>query len=250
MTDLIIDESPKNNTLKRCTKCGELKPATLDNFQAQKTGKGGLHSRCRVCLSDYAKQWRENNRDRCRENEKRWQEENRERFHANVKRWQKENPDRVREQARRWREKNAEWVLERTRRWREKNRDALRKRLRRWQLENPERCREISRRWVRLNPDKVRELSRVNSRNRRAFKLKSGGTHTAADIHAQLKYQNGKCYHCGKKIKGKYHVDHLIALKLGGSNGPENLVVACPKCNLSKSAMSIDEWNKRRGRLL
>jgi hypothetical protein len=47
----------------------------------------------------------------------------------------------------------------------------------------------------------------------------------------------GKCDWCADSILQKnFEIDHLIALSGGGSNTTENLVVACPDCNRSKSA--------------
>lgn len=61
------------------------------------------------------------------------------------------------------------------------------------------------------------------------------GSFTAADIEAIRKAQGNRCYLCGKKLK-KYHIDHFIPLARGGTNDPGNLRLACPKCNLTKSA--------------
>lgn len=33
-----------------------------------------------------------------------------------------------------------------------------------------------------------------------------------------------------------YHVDHVVPISLGGSDGPENLVLTCPNCNHRKHA--------------
>ena len=55
-----------------------------------------------------------------------------------------------------------------------------------------------------------------------------------ADVAAQRTRQKGRCYWCGEKTGRHYHVDHVVPLIKGGSNGPENLVIACAACNLSK----------------
>lgn len=86
---------------------------------------------------------------------------------------------------------------------------------------------------------------RSDSLRRRANKLEVGGSHTAADIDLQYRSQKGKCWHCGKKLNGKFHIDHLIPLARGGSNNPDNIVCSCAYCNLSKGAKLPQEWNGR-----
>lgn len=199
--------------LKRCRKCGEVKPATLEYFSPIKARKSGLHSECRVCVYAKNKLWRENNPDKYRES---------------CRKWRQANPDKARENERRWQLANA---------------DRKRKNERRWRYANLEKARERVRLWNRNNPDKARS----GSNNRRARKLKNGGTHTAADIRAQYNSQDGNCWWCGNKIIDVYHVDHIVPLSRGGSNAAGNLVIACPRCNLSKGAKMPHEWS---GRLL
>jgi 5-methylcytosine-specific restriction endonuclease McrA len=55
-------------------------------------------------------------------------------------------------------------------------------------------------------------------------------------VRDQYGRQRGRCYYCHEKVGDSYHVDHVIPLALGGGNGPENLVIACPRCNLTKYA--------------
>ena len=117
-----------------------------------------------------------------------------------------------------------EEILEHHRKWRAVHSDYFRDYYaahpdyhRDWQKEYPEKC-------------------AAYRANRRAHKLGNGGTHTAADILAQYERQRGKCFWCGEKAGDSYHVDHVVPLVLGGSNGPENLVIACPSCNVSKQA--------------
>jgi 5-methylcytosine-specific restriction endonuclease McrA len=66
----------------------------------------------------------------------------------------------------------------------------------------------------------------------------------------QYKAQRAKCYWCGINVGNVYHVDHVIPLSRGGSNGPENIVIACPHCNLSKSNRLPHEWEGNNGKLL
>jgi 5-methylcytosine-specific restriction endonuclease McrA len=95
-------------------------------------------------------------------------------------------------------------------------------------------------------------VTRTKVANRRAHKKNAQVNHTAEDIQLQYKRQKGKCYYCKHKLgksRRNYHVDHIFPLSKGGSNGPDNLVITCPTCNLSKHDKLLHEWPKG-GRLL
>jgi len=66
--------------VKRCGKCGDLKPLTA--FYREKTGRDGYRSDCKACFAARTKQWYMRNREHAI---------------AQVKAWQQANPERVRE---------------------------------------------------------------------------------------------------------------------------------------------------------
>jgi 5-methylcytosine-specific restriction endonuclease McrA len=94
---------------------------------------------------------------------------------------------------------------------------------------------------------KYPEKARASVLLRLARKHHNGGVHTADDVLLQYKTQRGLCWWCSKRVGDNYHVDHRVPLAKGGSNGPGNIVISCPKCNFSKNAKLPHEWN---GRLL
>jgi hypothetical protein len=51
------------------------------------------------------------------------------------------------------------------------------------------------------------------------------------------------CRYCGARVENP-HCDHVYPVSRGGDNGYLNLVTACPSCNLSKGAKTIEEWSK------
>lgn len=64
--------------MKRCRKCGELKPLTA--FYREKTTRDGYRNDCKACFAARSKQWYLRNREHAI---------------AQVKAWQQANPDRV-----------------------------------------------------------------------------------------------------------------------------------------------------------
>lgn len=52
--------------------------------------------------------------------------------------------------------------------------------------------------------------------------------------------QNGKCFYCAASLTKSPHVDHFLPWSLGHNESVENMVLACQKCNLSKSATLAD----------
>ena len=99
--------------------------------------------------------------------------------------------------------------------------------------------------WEAANPWR----RRASSARYRAIKLGAIGSHTTADIKALLLEQNNQCkaIWCGSSLENGYHVDHIVALSRGGSNGVENLQVLCPRCNLQKHTMFMQEWSLKNG---
>lgn len=100
-----------------------------------------------------------------------------------------------------------------------------------------------------MNPE-VRASAVIRSSNRRARKLASGGSFTKEDIDSIYAMQRGRCAWCTKKVGKIFHIDHRVALALGGSNDPDNLAISCPPCNLKKGAKDEIAWAQENGRLL
>jgi HNH endonuclease len=50
-------------------------------------------------------------------------------------------------------------------------------------------------------------------------------------------------------LNGRFHVDHKQPLSKAGSEGPENLACTCATCNLSKGALTEQEFLDKIARL-
>ncbi len=122
--------------------------------------------------------------------------------------------------------------------WRRANPDAIRIAKRKWYLKDPSKRVMAALRWVIKN----REKARAAVRNRTARRKLAKGRHTAEQVLAMLYAQKWICVGCGKSIKKKRHIDHIMPLTLGGSNYIRNLQGLCPSCNCSKNAKHPKAW--------
>lgn len=102
-------------------------------------------------------------------------------------------------------------------------------------------AKERSAQYAKANPAVIR----ASHNNRRARKKAAGGRFGKADVLVKLKQQGNACHWCRAPLDKGYHVDHVIPLAKGGTNGPENIACACSACNLSKGAKMPWEFANR-----
>ncbi len=117
-----------------------------------------------------------------------------------------------------WRKKNTDKTELSNKRYRERHREEVNARMRRWHASR--------------KPESVASKAARHHR-RRALEKSAPGKFSRDDVLAQLKRQKNLCYWCNE-ILHRYHIDHWMPLSRGGSNGADNIVLACAHCNLSK----------------
>lgn len=155
------------------------------------------------------------------------------------------NKERIAERDRAYRAANRERMAERHHAYRAANRERLLAQKRARYAENRERAAQAMHAYYVANKEEKAEYDRAyrtsnphihkaKKARRRARLHAAEGTHTSADIRMQYEKQEGRCFYCGVEVGDTYHVDHVVPLSRGGSNWPENLVIACPPCNISK----------------
>jgi 5-methylcytosine-specific restriction endonuclease McrA len=174
---------------------------------------------------------------------KTWYAENSEHRKVATRLYRITHTEQIRVRQKEWRLENSVRIKKKNREYYANNAEQIKRRVREWEENNPERVRELKRKWNRRHP----EVKRVAVETRRARKKGAAGSYSSADVVLQLASQKGLCWWCGKAVGERYHVDHRIPLSRDGSNGPENICIACPECNLSKGNKLPHEWN---GRLL
>ncbi len=89
--------------------------------------------------------------------------------------------------------------------------------------------------YQRNRPDYLARVAASEHRRRNA-----PGDLSAANIQALKDDAAGVCAYCLKP--GATHIEHCTPLSRGGWNALDNVVMACPTCNLSKGTRTVLEF--------
>lgn len=260
---------------KICSQCLIEKPATTEYFTRTSSTQDGLHTKCKTCKAEQDRLYREGNQQKLAQSQKEHYERNKGRILERGKIYREQNKDKKAERDRRYylankndlvaknrayRQAKRREIAAQKRRYREANKDKIAERDRAYRRRNKERIEDYQRDWRERNKERVARYSRNwSARNksaksaararRRALLYNAEGYHTAGDIQRQYGIQKGRCYYCKVKLFSAYHIDHLVPLSRGGTNWPDNIVIACPSCNCKKNNKLPHEWSQG-GRLL
>jgi 5-methylcytosine-specific restriction endonuclease McrA len=126
---------------------------------------------------------------------------------------------------------------------------------------NPEASAAYAKKWQAANKDKIRAAEAARkARDPEAYLLayrghaskrrarKRGGMNVPEFV-SWVAAQKKVCYWCSRKCSTDYHVDHYYPLAKGGKHEASNLVIACARCNQTKSAKDPYLFAKSVGRL-
>ena len=150
------------------------------------------------------------------------------------------------ENKKRWEAANPEKITNYSKEYYDHNRDSLLPKSRAWHAKNKDRHRALNKRWHAANP----EARRIHQSKRRARRKACAGNFTPAQIRELFAKQREKCVFCLISIKQSYHIDHIMPLSRGGSNGIGNIQLLCPICNQRKYAKDPLVFARENGRLL
>lgn len=166
----------------------------------------------------------------------------------NQKAYRDKNPDYHQSRMRTWYEKNKEYAQAygRTRHQANKVEIAEKRRFSNLSPERQAALRAASAEWRAAN----KQAKATQERNRRALKRQAVGCHTAKDIAKLADVQDLRCPYCRTSIAGRFHVDHIVPLSRGGSNGVENLQLLCQPCNQRKHAKDPEQFAREIGSIL
>lgn len=231
-------ENHPDSSTRACNKCGTEYPRTPEFWNLQKRHVDGLEEVCKRCASSRSREWYAANRERARAQGKQYRDSNRERVLEGKLRYRAANKERVKSGVDAWKSANRGRISEWGKQYRAANAAAIAEKKRADYLANPEIAKQRAREWVQANPERV---SMRTARRRAAFK-NAPGVFTEDDLIRQFEKQQGECFYCHRDLAGQGTIDHYIPLSKGGTNWPDNIVLACWPCNNAKRAKLPSEF--------
>lgn len=204
---------------KSCSKCCIVKP--YDQFSRASKEKSGRKSRCKSCISEDVKTFREKNPEVVKEWERRSISKHRDEHNARGRAWYNANKDKAKVTRDAWRERNKEKDLADIAAYKKANSERLKEAERRWNQENPDKLSEKARRYRESNPEKIVESARKWRRQNRHKTNASKSRRIAAQLQATPKWADHskiqEFYFAANflgMVTGEwYHVDHMIPIR-------------------------------------
>ncbi len=103
----------------------------------------------------------------------------------------------------------------------------------------------------RLTPEQKHENKRAANHRAHQARRAAGPAPHKFDVGRMICMQDDRCTYCQTALGSKYHIDHMLPIARGGTNALTNLQLLCPKCNMQKGAMTLEDFlvskkNRRR----
>jgi hypothetical protein len=261
---------------RRCTKCGEEKPATAEYFyRNNRRNKEGLFSHCIAChkkrhaenrerlneinRQSYARHreernavsraYHESHRADISQQKQQYYIENKER----IQQYRRGNRDMLRASGRRYYELHREHYRELNRLYHIEHREAILEHKRKtgpeYRKRNVDVRRERHRKWRMANINRCR----LAGSKRRARVRSLPATFTHEQWLFCLEYWRNRCAVCGHQLRDLFghiepHFDHWIPITNPACPGTtaDNMVCLCSDCNLSKHDKDAKQWLIRK----
>jgi len=238
---------------KICSKCGEEKPATTEYFGKMKSSKDGLRGQCKVCISEYLKQYRKKNKESIQQYKKQWHQENKEYIKEYSKQYRQENKDSIKEYSKQYYkqyyEENKEYYREYNKQYRQENKEYIKEYIKeyskQYRKENKESIQQYNKQYRQEN----KESRRQHYKTYKARKRLLPATLTIKQWQQIKDDFNNECAYCGmteeehrKRFNEPLHQEHFIPLSEGGEYTHNNIIPACRSCNCSKQDTDFFEW--------
>jgi len=214
--------------MKTCPKCGETKPA--DEFSKCRRAQDGLQFQCKACDAAYNKAYRAANAEEIAARQKEWRATHADRIADRMKEWRAESREEIAVYNAAYHADHADEIAVRAKAWRKANPDYDKE----YRIGHSREAAAQHKAWRKANPEKVA----ATEHRRRARQVNA--TVEDFDILAVWERDDYTCVYCGA-TEG-LSIDHIVPLFSGGAHSPDNLCVACRRCNSSKCARPLIDW--------
>lgn len=206
--------------MKICKECNNEKHLT--EYGTHKTTADGYNPKCKACISNYQRKYREKNKKKLNEYHLQYAANNRETAKARTKQWIRDNAEQKKENDRRYYQENRETLLKKEKQKYQQNKEIKKNRAKQWREKNPDRV-------------------AANLANRRANKKQA--TPKWANLKEIEKlYTEAKLL--TKQNNEEYQVDHIVPLNsdiVCGLHWENNLQVITAIDNNSKNNKLLEE---------
>ncbi len=174
-----------------------------------------------------------------RASQKRYRDTHKAKIVIDNKRYREANKEKISVLQKRWNEANKEKVLAYRKRKYATSRDQELIKSRQYHHEHKEQAAAKNKRWRTNNKEKLRH----KAQRRRSREANLRTTLTADEWQKILDDHFHCCHYCGVQ-SDILHQEHKIPVINGGEYTAENIIPACPSCNLSKGTKDYKTFVK------
>lgn len=253
---------------KRCSKCKATKDSS--NYSIKHGTVDGLNSVCRVCVSEYNKEYNKRNTILiAKKRKEKYEQLKQDEEYMTNKREKKRiymlnNPDKVKNWKKQDYIRNKESYVARAANRYTNNRDRILQVLKtryntdvvyketkkqyiyNWRAKNTVKVIKWYNEYYKT-PEFKQKAAEARARRKLA---KQGAVVPKVELGHFLSIAT-HCYWCNQELDRDtpraIAIDHVIPLALGGKHSKENLVVACSRCNSVKGALMPDDFIRKFG---
>jgi hypothetical protein len=227
--------------VKKCSKCGEEKPATLEYFHGDSQANDGFRCYCKKCTKAYY----EANKEAIAKRRKAYYKANREIELEQQRAYYETNKEAIAERNKAYYEANKEAILERQKAYQEANKETIAKYSKAYREANKETIAKYSKSHYEANKEAILERSKTYYRTPKGkyVKIKTSANERGIHFSLPLKLYESKlwgkpCHYCGCDIETT-GLDRKDSSK---GYTPDNVVPCCWDCNLMKGTKLYEEF--------
>ena len=214
--------------MKKCSKCGELKP--LEMFSKNSQSKDGLRSECKECNKKYNAEQKEKRKE--------WWQKYKETHKEDIEKYRAEHAEEHKVKSREYYYGHKEECNERSRKYHSAHKEEAKEKMSKYRAEHKDELKNKKAEYYKTERGKA--THKASTQKRRAAKAQNGGSFSADEWEALCGLFDNKCAYCGDS--NELTADHIVPLSKGGTNNIANILPACKKCNSSKHAKGLTEW--------